>query len=162
MLELYRENNLNPFSGLALIFIQLPIIIGLYWVFYNGGLPDIDIEKLYSFIPVPEMVNMNFLGLVDMGGRSLILAALAGATQYYQIKYSLPPLAKRSDTHVPTLKDDLARSMHMQMRYVMPVLVTVFAYVISAAVALYWITSNLFAIGQEVYMRKRVKVEVES
>lgn len=155
MMELYKENNLNPFSGFLVILIQLPVIIGLYWVFYKGGLPEINTDMLYSFVPIPQVVNMDFLGLVDMGGKSFVLAALAGLSQYVQIKYSLPPIAEKKDS--PSLKDDLARSFQLQMRYMMPILITVFAYVISAAVALYWVTSNMFAIGQELYMRKKVR-----
>jgi membrane protein insertase Oxa1/YidC/SpoIIIJ len=35
------------------------------------------------------------------------------------------------------------------------------AYAISAAVAIYWTTSNLFAIGQEIYVRKKIKNKYE-
>lgn len=155
MMDLYKENNINPFSGFILILIQLPIIIGLYWVFYKGGLPDIDVSLLYSFISEPMEVNMNFLGLIDMSSRSLLLAGLAGITQFIQINYSMPALGARKDN--PSLKEDMARSFQLQMRYMMPVMIAVFAYVISAAIALYWVTSNLFGIGQEIYMRKHVK-----
>ena len=157
MMALYKENELNPFSSILLILIQLPIIFGLYWVFWRGGLPVVDMELLYSFISAPaeNLINMNFLGMIQMDGRSVFLAALAGVTQYIQIQYAMPQMAEKKDN--PTLKDDLARSFQLQMRYVMPVMISVFAYIISAAVALYWVTSNIFAIGQEVYMRKRVK-----
>jgi membrane protein insertase Oxa1/YidC/SpoIIIJ len=61
-----------------------------------------------------------------------------------------------------SLKEDLARSFHIQMRYVMPIIVFGIAYAISAAVALYWTTSNLFAIGQEIYVRRKIKNRNES
>lgn len=159
MMQLYKDNNLNPFSGFLLILIQLPIIFGLYWVFFRGGLPDIDVSLLYSFVSVPMTVNMDFIGLIDMSGRSLLLAALAGITQFIQINYALPKMAERKDD--PSLKEDLARSFQLQMRYVMPVMIAIFAYIISAAIALYWVTSNIFAIGQELYMRKRIKGPAE-
>ena len=60
-----------------------------------------------------------------------------------------------------SLKDDLARSFHIQMRYVMPIIVFSVAYAISAAVAIYWTTSNLFAIGQEIYVRKTIKINTK-
>ena len=33
MLELYRENKLNPFSSILLLLIQIPIVFALYFVF---------------------------------------------------------------------------------------------------------------------------------
>jgi len=39
--------------------------------------------------------------------------------------------------------------MDLQMRYVLPVMLGVFAYIASAAVALYFVTSNLLMIAQE-------------
>src|SRR3989344_1032016 len=33
MLQLYKTNKINPFLSIILVFIQLPIIFGLYFVF---------------------------------------------------------------------------------------------------------------------------------
>ena len=157
VMDLYKEKGVNPFSGILLMFIQIPIIFALYWVFFRGGLPEVNESLLYTFVSVPSTVNMIFLGLINMSGKSVVLAALAGITQYYQIKLTLPPLKNRKDSKdSPTLKEDLARSFQLQMRYMLPVFVLVFSYIISAAVALYWLTSNIFAIGQEIVVRKRL------
>lgn len=155
VMELYKKNNVNPFSGILIVLLQIPIILGLYWVFFRGGLPEINTDLLYSFISLPQEVNMNFLGLVNISEKNIIIALFAGITQYFQIKLTLPQLKKKTSN--PTFKDDLKRSMHLQMRYVMPIMVFVFAYIISAAIALYWLTSNLFAIGQELFIRRKIK-----
>ena len=39
------------------------------------------------------------------------------------------------------------------MKYVFPFVVAFIAYSVSGAVALYWITSNIFAIGQSKFMQ---------
>lgn len=158
-MALYKKRGVNPFSGFLLILIQLPIIFALYWVFLRGGLPSINEEILYAFVSIPERINMDFLSFIDMSARSAFLAFFAGVTQYFQIKFSLPPMKPRSNN--PSLKEDLARSFHIQMRYVMPIIVFSVAYVISAAVALYWLTSNLFAIGQEIFVRRKIKRKYE-
>ena len=67
----------------------------------------------------------------------------------------LPEIPEKKEN--PTIQEDLARSFQLQMKYVMPAVVFVVAYFISAAVALYWLTSNIFAIGQEFVIRKQVK-----
>ena len=157
MLELYRERGVNPFSGFLVLLVQLPLILGLYFVFLKGGLPTIDSSLLYPFITKPTTVSMHFLGFLDMASKSYVLAFLAGVTQYFQAHYAMPVLAPRGDT--ASFQEDFARSMQVQMKYFLPIVVAFVAYVASAAVALYWITSNMFAIGQEVAVRKKLARE---
>ena len=159
-MEVYKTKGINPFAGFLVILIQLPIILALYWVFFRGGLPDVDMSLLYSFIKVPGTVNMEFLWISDIAGRSVILALLAGATQYIQIDLTLPPLKPRNEK--AGLKEDLARSFQLQMRYVMPLIVFGVSYFISAAIALYWATSNLFAIAQEIFVLRKHREQKET
>lgn len=152
---LYREKKIRPFSSFFLILLQLPILFGLYWVFWRGGLPSIDPGLLYSFIPQPEAVNMQFLGIFDMGGRSIVLAAVAGLTQLVYARLSMGP--RKPHKGEASFSTDLARSMDLQMRFVLPVMIGVIAYTVSAAVPLYWITSNTFMIVQEYASGRRLK-----
>lgn len=157
LLELYRDNNVNPFSSFLVLFIQLPVIFGLYFVFLKGGLPNIDTSLLYSFVPEPGTVSMYFLGLVDLTAKNIPLAILAGITQHFQARLALPPSGPKKEN--ASFQEDFARSMQIQMKYVLPFIVMFVAYVASAAVALYWITSNIFAIGQELQVKKKMEAE---
>lgn len=157
MMALYREANLNPFASIFLIFLQIPIVIALYLAVSKGGgvaLPAINTTLLYSFIPEPISVTMNFLGIIDITGRSVLLALGAGVTQYIFTNMTLPKLAPREEGAGPSFKEDFTRNMHLQMKYVMPVLIVLIAYSISTAIALYFLVSNLVAIAQEFYVRK--------
>jgi len=157
IMELYKKHGVNPFSGCFSLIIQIPIILGLFYVFLNG-LDSIDPERIYSFLELPENINTTFLGLVSLTEKSIILALIAGATQYAQIKLSMPPLPpKDKDAKEVSFKDELARGMNVQMRYVLPGIVFFVAYSISAAIALYWTTSNLFSIAHELYVKRKAK-----
>ncbi|MDB9944441.1 YidC/Oxa1 family membrane protein insertase, partial [bacterium] len=60
MMDLYKEAGVNPFASILLLFIQIPVIIALYFsVVFGGGvaLPEINTALLYSFIPTPEQVS---------------------------------------------------------------------------------------------------------
>lgn len=162
VMALYKEKGANPFSSIALIFIQLPIIFGLYWVFARGGLPTINADILYSFIPFPQTVDMEFMGIVDMAGKSIVLAFLAGFTQFIHARMALPIAKPKKEGEEPSFKDDFARSLQLQMRYVLPIIIAVVAYTISAAVALYWTTSNIFTIGQEWYVKRNIRKPQET
>lgn len=157
-MEIFKDAHVNPFSSIVLMFIQIPIVIALYFSVYSGGgvkLPDINSTLLYSFIPTPEVVNMIFLGFIDITAKSLPLAFLAGITQFIHTSLSLSPQKPRDPKAEPNFKDDFTRSMHVQMKYVMPVLIGVVAYTISAAIGLYFTISNLMAIGQEYVVRHK-------
>lgn len=157
MMGIYKEAEISPFASIILVFIQIPIVLALYFSVYKGGgipLPDINIDLLYAFVPNPEIVNINFLEMIDITGRSLILALLAGITQYFQISMTLPKMAPRDPDAAPDMKDEFMRNMQLQMRYVMPVIIGVVAYTISAAIALYFFISNVVGILQELYVKR--------
>ena len=149
--ELYKKHKTNPFSGCLLVLLQIPIIFALYFVFFKG----INFESglLYSFVHVPENINMIFLGLIDLSQKSLILAILAGVSQYLQAHFMPKPAATGGTEG--SFAESFGKSMQIQMKYVFPFIVALIAYNISGAVALYWITSNVFMTAQQVYVKKK-------
>ncbi len=158
MLALYRNNGINPFSGILLAFIQLPIVFALYYIFLKGGLPVVNLELLYSFVKnafsmVVEPLNIHFFGL-DISKPQVILAVLAGIGQFIQVQLSIPKLAK---VEKPTFKDDLAQNMNTSVRYVLPVFIFVISLTLSGAVGLYFIAGSIFTIVQELYLKKTIK-----
>lgn len=152
---LYKEKNINPFAGFFVLLIQLPIIIALYRVFLKSGLPNIETPLLYHFVAAPSGIVMSFLWLTDISGKSIVLAIIAGLTTYFQIKYSTP--ADIPSNGQKSTQADMMKMFQTQMKYFFPVLVFFISWSISAAVSLYWITSNVFTIAQEMYMRKHVR-----
>jgi YidC/Oxa1 family membrane protein insertase len=157
MMQLYKDHDVKPFASIFLMFLQIPIIFALYFAVSNGGgfpLPDINTGLLYSFVKEPVAITMNFLGLVDITGRSLLLALGAGVAQFFYTKMTLPPLPEKKAGETPTLKEDFMRNMHVQMKYVMPVFIALIAYSLTTAIALYFMVSSLVAIVQEFYIRK--------
>lgn len=157
MMQVYKDAGMNPFASIFLIFLQIPIIIALYYAVSKGGgvpLPEINTELLYAFVDEPVKITMNFLGMIDITGRSFLLALGAGITQFIHINLSMPKLPPKEEGVESSLKDDFMRNMQTQMRYVMPVLIVFVAYTISAAIALYFLVSNLTMIAQEFYVRK--------
>jgi YidC/Oxa1 family membrane protein insertase len=157
--ELYKQHKTNPFSGCLLIFIQIPIIFALYYVFLKG----INLESgLYPFIHAPGHINMLFLGILDISQKNiLILAILAGISQYFQASL-MPKPAVSAKTDKSSFQENMTSSMQTQMKYVFPFIIAFIAYSVSGAVALYWITSNIFAIGQQMYANKKKRLAIEA
>lgn len=158
-MEYYKERGINPFAGIFILIIQFPILIGLYQVFIRSGLPKINETLLYPFLVsmVSLVPNMMFLGLINIAQKSVVLALIAGVTTYFQISHASKGQSQQTTAGT---QGDIARAMNVQMKYFFPVLMTFIAYTISSAVAIYFITSNLFAIGQEMYIRKKYHKDI--
>jgi YidC/Oxa1 family membrane protein insertase len=162
IMALYKEKKVKPFAGVLLIIIQLPILLALISVFYKI-IPTIHAEFLYSFVSVPATLHTNFLG-IDLTQKSLVLAIITGLIQFAQMHFSP---AMRQNKNNPTVSTDMATqmasSMSKQMKYTMPVLAFISIYWFIPAgfpqaasiVAIYWITSSLFTLAQELYIRKQ-------
>ncbi|MEK7662302.1 MAG: YidC/Oxa1 family membrane protein insertase [Patescibacteria group bacterium] len=150
-MALYKEHGINPFSGCLTALIQLPIIIALYFVFLKGLVHQEGV--LYQFIEFPGHIDMVFLGVIDLAKKSLVLAILAAAAQYLQSIYTIPK-QKTPENSKASFADEFSRSMNMQIKYFIPVLIGFVAYSTSAAVALYFIVSSIFTIAQEYLVQR--------
>lgn len=153
IMELYRQHGINPFSGFLMLFIQLPLLIALYWVFSENF--DKISSDLYSFVSLPQVINTTFLGIFDLTQRSVIFAFAAGLTQYIQ-GWLAVPLASKKQTE--SQESSMATVMQTQMRYVFPVMIVVIGLRFSAALSLYWTVMNIFAIIHEWWIRRKSAV----
>ena len=150
IMALYKQHGVNPFSGCVMLLIQLPLLIGLYRVFLVG-VNDMG-AHLYSFVSQPDTLHTMFFGVVNLMEVSIVLAALAGITQFIQMWLAIPAF--------PTVaadpqKPDISRMMTTQMKYVIPGIIFIIGLRFAAAVSLYWTTMNVFAIVHEMIVRKK-------
>lgn len=156
--DLYRERGVHPLSGIGLVLIQLPVLFGLYWVFFKGGFPQVDPALLYPFVNAPSAVDMEFLGIVDMAAKhNVVLSALVALSQFVYTRLSMGPRRAKSANIEASFSEDMARSFDVQARYAFPLMFGGLAYFVAAAVPLYWLTSNLFMIAQEYAMGRRFR-----
>ena len=145
MMLLYKKEKINPFAGILPLFIQLPLLIALYRVF-GSRFQTIETTTLYSFVSHPGVINPTFLGLINLSQASIFLAIFAGITQFFQTKMlSLKP-PKTND------KSSMARFsgiLQKQMLYFFPLFTVFILWKLPSAIALYWIVTSLFSIGQQ-------------
>jgi len=150
---LYKTEGINPFSGCLYLLIQLPILFALYFSFIKGvNQPD----HLYSFLSTDGLKN-TFLGLVDITKPFLPFAILAGITQ--AIQAFLAP--KPPTTTGEGFQAQFTKSLSMQTKYILPLIIIFIASKLAAAVALYWIITNIFSISQELYFRKTLNLSTK-
>lgn len=157
-LELYKAAKVNPFSSILTAFIQIPVLLALYWVFYYESFTVLNLARLYSFTPHPGVVSLEFLGIVSVMGKSAVLAILAGATQMFQAHMALNGTMKPSPN---AKKGDFQKIMGTQLKYVFPFLIVAISYTTSGAIALYFIATNLAGAAQEWHVKRVIAREVE-
>lgn len=150
MFALYKKYGVNPFAGILTLFIQLPIIITLFWVFQSKTLLAVNTAILYPFVPVPEAISATFLGFFLVSGTSITLALIAAALQFVHAWYAFP-IPPKAET--PSMSADMGRAMAIQMRYGLPILTGIISYS-SVAIALYFITTSVVGIAQDFYVRQ--------
>jgi YidC/Oxa1 family membrane protein insertase len=148
---LYKQEKINPLSGCLYLLIQLPILFALYYVFIRGVYQP---THLYNALSTEGLSNF-FLGLVDITKPFLLFAILAGVTQALQAFLAPKPPAPSSNEQ--GFQAQFAKSMSVQTRFVLPIIIIFISAKLAAAVALYWTIANLFSIGQELYFRKTIR-----
>lgn len=150
MMDLYKREKVNPFSGCLPILIQLPVLIAMYRVFWRGLDPN-HLSLLYSFVPSPGEINAFFIGFIDLAKPNIVMALLVGVAQFLQIKFITPKTQKRAS--------DFSTQMQKQMMYFMPIFIVVILWRLPSALALYILTTTLFTIIQQYIITKKKYVE---
>lgn len=78
MVELYKENNINPAGGCLPMLLQIPILFSLYYVIsqplkYMFGMNSSIINKLFNTIPhnMVTVKNMHDLSIINYYGNNM-------------------------------------------------------------------------------------------
>ncbi|WP_068675954.1 membrane protein insertase YidC [Oceanobacillus sp. Castelsardo] len=129
-MKLMQEHNVNPLAGCLPIIVQMPILIGMY----------------HAIVRTSEISNYSFLWF-ELGSPDYILPFITGIFTFFQSKLMM------STNTSANSNPQVAMQMKM-MLYVMPIMITVMAFMFPAALALYWATGNIFMIFQTILINK--------
>lgn len=172
LMELYKEEKVNPLGSCGPLLIQMPILFVLYNIISH--ITSLKNEfYLYSFLPEFHIsqIDPNFFGidLLASGGiTGIILAIIVAFVQYLQMKFSLSGVSQKTQKWEVVLekKKDSEEyqsfmpdpeMMNKFMLYGMPVMVWFFTYSLIAWVGLYWGTSTCIALLQQIFVNKIIK-----
>ena len=139
MMMIYQKYKINPVSGCLLSFVQLPLLFAFY-------------EAINR---TPAIFEDTFLGL-ELGKTPWV--ALQNGEYIYLVLVVLIFLATLVSFR-KTLKDQTSQGMNMKGTiYFMLALITYSSFTIASGVGIYWVTSNIFTIAQNLIVeRKKVK-----
>jgi YidC/Oxa1 family membrane protein insertase len=141
MMELYKNEKINPLGGCLPIVVQIPVFIALYWVLlasvemrdapWIGWIDDLaSPDDLFGTIPGLDMP----VGLLPI---------LMAATMYIQMKLN------------PTPPDPIQAKMMM----ILPLVFSVMFFFFPSGLVLYWLVNNIYSIAQQWLIIRRFEQE---
>ena len=142
MMMIYKKYNVSPISGCLLSFLQLPLFIAFLEAI--NRVPAIFEEKFLGF----HLGTTPWLGIKGGNYLYIIVVLIVAATTYYSFK------AVRND-QVST-SNEMARQQKM-MTNMFTIMIIVMSIFMSTALDIYWITTNLFTIFQNLIVRRRIQ-----
>lgn len=163
LMSVYKDNNVNPFSSCLPLLIQLPIFFALFRVL-RDGMVEVKADIIYSFVPVPEVIDSMFLGLIDLSQISIPLAVLAAIAQYFQVKRTVAQKpAKEVKGKSGAMDENMMANMNKMMLYFMPVVTLVIGVTsLPGGVMLYWLSTTFLTIVlYSIFLKKPKEVVVE-
>lgn len=157
MMALYKREKVNPLSSCLPVVIQVVVLIALFQVL-RAGLGSTNLDALYPFVPNPGHLDALFLNTINLAVPNIPLAILAGIVQFVQAKM-LPTMRppKAVEGSEGSKDEEMMAAMNKSMLYVMPVMTVVIGATLPGGVALYWLVSNLFMVGQQMLVFRKAK-----
>lgn len=155
LMELYKKEKVSPFSSCLPLLLQLPFLIAVYRVF-RVGLTNGSLEAIYPFIYNPGAINPVSLGFLDLSQPSIVMAVLAGASQFWQSKimFARQPQSDKN-------KNNTMAIMNKQMTYFMPLITVFIGASLPAGLTLYWLVITVLGVLQQAWVFKKMDNKVE-
>lgn len=190
MLELYKKHGVKPFRSILILLIQLPIFIALFQVIqiftsHRDAIEQFTYGFMQNFQAVQELIanpdsfNQYFLGIFDLTQHAIssngiswflvLLAVAAAYTQYLISKQTSPTttnkrlrdvLAEAGEGKQPD-QAELNAVMTSKMIKFLPFMMFFIMLSLPGALALYYVTSNIFAAIQQHFLLKRDADEMD-
>jgi YidC/Oxa1 family membrane protein insertase len=172
LMALYKEHKVNPLGGCLPLLIQAPIWIVMFRVLRGitykppGSLTFepkyLDhTTQLYQDLNHSTQMRAFGLDLANSAARALqdtfvkalpylILVAIVVVTYFVQQRQ----ITARNKNN-PTINDSPAAAQQQMIMKIFPIFSGVFAFIVPAALAWYFLVQNVFRIGQQAYITKR-------
>jgi len=131
MMELYRQEKINPLGGCLPILVQIPVFIALYWV-------------LLSAVELRHAPWVGWIHDLSAPDPWFILPVIYAITAYLQVKLSPTPIS------------DPVQAKVMQF---MPVAFSIMFLFFPAGLVLYWLVNNLLQIAQQWHVNRMLERE---
>ena len=130
MMQIYKEEKINPLGGCFPILVQIPVFLALYWVLLESV----------------ELRQADFIfWLNDLSSKDpfYVLPIIMGATMLIQQKLNPAPMDP----------------MQEKVMKALPFVFTIFFAFFPSGLVLYWVTNNILSIAQQWFIMRNLEKE---
>jgi len=142
MLMVYKKYNVNPISGCLLSFLQLPLFIAFLEAI--NRVPAIFEEKFLGL----HLGTTPSIGIQNGNYWYILIVLLVAASTYFSFKATTSDQISTS----PEMKGQ--QKMMTNMFTIMIIVMSIF---MTTALDIYWLTTNLFTIAQNLIVKRSLK-----
>jgi len=134
MMAFYQENKINPFASCVPLILQLPVFMALFYLLRSDEFND----EIHAAGSDPSFLGIPALDEKATGAALIVLLAL-----YFVTMVGSTSIMASS-----------AEGSQRVMMYALPVIFTPIVIGFPAGLVVYWITTNLWTMGQQWVVKK--------
>ncbi|MDB5184892.1 MAG: hypothetical protein JWN38_700 [Candidatus Saccharibacteria bacterium] len=192
LMELYKEQGINPFGTLPTLIVQLVVLLGLYAglrkvinnpvSLHDFAYPFIQhLPWLQDLSKNPKLFDNSLFGVIDLSRAALsdkgtylggLLLVTGSAVAQYLSARQLLPRSEEKRTIRSILKDasggkqadqtELNAAVSRNMTFILPAMVFLFTVHLPSALSLYWFSGGVVAYLQQRRVLSRDETEMEA
>ncbi|PSK64398.1 Membrane protein insertase YidC [Micromonospora sp. MH33] len=168
MMELYRKEKANPLMGCLPMFLQIPVFLGLFHTLKRLN-PDNQGKTLYGWTveqfhsassaklftaPISGRFGSTADELANLGANSTTVKIVAGILVLIMIATTYLT-SRQMILKTGWAEDPQQRMVQRLMLYGIPVSLLISGSIFPIGVIIYWVTNNLFTLGQQQWVLRK-------
>jgi len=168
MMELYRTEKANPLMGCLPMFLQVPVFLGLFHVLRRLS-PDNQGKTLYGWTadqfqdathaalftaPLPAKFGSNAAELAGLNANGLTVKIIAGVLVLIMMTTTYLT-SRQMILKTGWAEDPQQKMIQRLMLYGIPLSLLVSGSLFPIGVVIYWVTNNLFTLGQQQWVLRK-------
>ncbi len=147
-MKLFKEHGVNPMSGCMPIMLQMPVFFALFRTLQlSFEMRQAPFVLWISDLSKPDTLLQLPFSLPFLGDGLNILPIVMGIASFVQMKLTPKTVSG----------DDPQAKMQQKMMQMMPIIFPFILYTMPSGLTLYWTTSTLISIGEQMFIRRSIK-----
>jgi YidC/Oxa1 family membrane protein insertase len=166
MMKLYQTEKVNPLMGCLPMFLQIPVFLGLFHVLrrldpvqtinttiygWTQGQWDSAARARLFDAPIPAHFSSNPAELLTLSADNLTVKLVAGVLVLIMMTTTFLT-SRQMILKTGWSQDPQQRMIQKLMLYGIPVSLLISGWVFPIGVIIYWVTQNLFSLGQQYWV----------
>jgi YidC/Oxa1 family membrane protein insertase len=154
MVELYRREKANPLMGCLPLLIQMPIFLGVFHIIKRLGTGTSN-KELYGWTvgqfdsgAAAKLFGVSIGATFRTGGTAAVLCGILGVVMIVTTYMTSRQMILKTGWS----EDPQQKMMQRLMLYGIPATLIVSAVAFPLGLIIYWTTSNLFSLGQQMWV----------